>query len=146
VVTTDGVNFAAAWQHADRIDVNSIDSNDIAAILRTYGVEAARASIMNQVSAVFNAYGIGVDARHLSLISDYMTFQGGFKPMNRMGMEANTSPWLKMSFETCMHFLSSACEFGDIDTLKSPAARLVVGKPVGSGTGSFELLYPLASK
>jgi hypothetical protein len=41
-VTTDGVNFAAVWQHADKIDVNKIESNDIAAILRTYGVEAAR--------------------------------------------------------------------------------------------------------
>ena len=145
IVTTDGVNFAAAWQLGDRIDVNRIESNDIAAILRTYGVEAARASIMNQVSSVFDAYGIGVDARHLSLISDYMTFQGGFKPLNRMGMEANTSPWLKMTFETCMHFLSSAAEFGDVDKLKSPAARLVVGKPVGAGTGSFDLLYPLAA-
>jgi DNA-directed RNA polymerase I subunit RPA1 len=94
---------------------------------------------------VFNAYGIGVDSRHLSLIADYMTFQGGFRPLNRMGMEAHTSPWLKMTFETSMHFLTAAAEFGEVDHMTSPAARLVVGKPVASGTGCFDLMYPLVS-
>ena len=98
---------------------------------------------MSQISAVFNAYGIAVDARHLSLISDYMTFQGGYRPLNRLGMESNTSPWLKMTFETCLHFLSAACTASDIDKMTSPAARLVVGAPVLAGTGAFELLYPL---
>lgn len=51
--------------------------------------------------------------------------QGGFRPLNRLGMESNTSPWLKMTFETCLHFLSSAAQFGDIDRMTSPAARLV---------------------
>jgi DNA-directed RNA polymerase I subunit RPA1 len=72
--------------------------------------------------------------------------QGGFRPLNRLGMEANTSPWLKMTFETCMHFLSSACEHGDIDRMTSPAARLVVGAPIASGTGSFDLMCPLVPK
>ena len=111
MVTTEGVNFAAAWRLIQYLDINALGSNDIAAILRTYGVEAARHSIVSQVSAVFNAYGIAVDVRHLSLIADYMTFQGGFRPMNRLGMESNTSPWLKMTFETCMHFMSSAAEY-----------------------------------
>jgi DNA-directed RNA polymerase I subunit RPA1 len=114
MVTTEGVNFAAAWRLTQFLDINALGSNDIAAILRTYGVEAARHSIVSQVSAVFNAYGIAVDVRHLSLIADYMTFQGGFRPMNRLGMESNTSPWLKMTFETCLHFMSSAAEYAHV--------------------------------
>ena len=114
MVTTEGVNFAAAWRLTQFLDINALCSNDIAAILRTYGVEAARHSIVSQVSAVFNAYGIAVDVRHLSLIADYMTFQGGFRPMNRLGMESNTSPWLKMTFETCLHFMSSAAEYAHV--------------------------------
>ena len=30
------------------------------------------------------------------------------------------------------------------DDLKSPSARIVVGRVVGTGTGSFDLLQPLA--
>lgn len=65
--------------------------------------------------------------------------------MNRMGMESNVSPFQKMSFETTMHFLKSACISGDVDTLSSPSARLVVGKPVVGGTGSFDILQPLTA-
>jgi hypothetical protein len=36
------------------------------------GVEAARQSIVNEIGAVFNVYGISIDTRHLSLIADYM--------------------------------------------------------------------------
>ncbi len=38
-VQTDGVNFESVWAHDDIIDVNGITTNDIAAVLRTYGVE-----------------------------------------------------------------------------------------------------------
>lgn len=47
-------------------------SNDIYAILKTYGVEIARAAILREVRGVFGAYKIDVDNRHLELIADYM--------------------------------------------------------------------------
>ncbi len=61
-----------------------------------------------EIRDVFAAYGIHVDYRHLSLIADYMTFEGTYKPFNRIAMESNASPLQKMSFETTMHFLKSA--------------------------------------
>lgn len=76
-VQTDGVNFAGAWAHSDICNVHAITTNDIHAMLTTYGVEAARATIMREVQSVFSAYGIGVDPRHLSLIADFMTYQVG---------------------------------------------------------------------
>ena len=57
---------------------------------------------------MFAGYGIGVDYRHLSLISDYMTFEGVYKPFNRVGIASNSSPLQKMTFETTMHFLRNA--------------------------------------
>jgi DNA-directed RNA polymerase I subunit RPA1 len=96
------------WERSDIIDVNSIYSNDIAAILRTYGVEAARSAIIREIAGVFDVYGIGVDLRHLSLIADYMTFEGGYKPFNRMGIDSNTSPFLKMSYEMTCKFLTQS--------------------------------------
>ena len=92
---------------------------------------------------MFRVYGIDVDYRHLSLIADYMTFEGSYKPFNRTGMEANSSPFQKMSFETTMHFLKSATLNGDVDTLASPSARIVAGRVVQGGTGCFELFQSL---
>ena len=110
-IVTEGVNFNEVWKFAEHLDVNNIYSNDISAILNTYGVEAARACIINEISNVFGAYGIRVDRRHLSVIADYMTFNGGYKPLNRMGMEVKPSPLLKMSFETTMKFLADSALF-----------------------------------
>lgn len=69
-------------------------------MLQAYGVEACRSTIMREVRAVFGAYGIGVDPRHLSLIADFMTHLGGYRACNRLGIESSTSPFLKISFET----------------------------------------------
>ncbi|KAI8058444.1 hypothetical protein BDF22DRAFT_665808 [Syncephalis plumigaleata] len=141
-ISTEGLNFHGMWERSDIIDVNSIYSNDIAAILRTYGVEAARSAIIREIAGVFDVYGIGVDLRHLSLIADYMTFEGGYKPFNRMGIDSNTSPFLKMSYEMTCKFLTQSTLFADQDALTSPAARIVVGR----GTGAFELYQPLVAK
>ena len=122
-----------------------METNDIAAILRTYGVEAARKAIVKEISGVFAVYGIEVDTRHLSLIADYMTFEGGYKPFNRIGIESSVSPFAKMSFETTFHFLTDATLRGDMDALQSPSARLVMGKVVRGGTGAFEILQPLVT-
>lgn len=61
------------WSLADElVDLDKLASNDIYAILTTYGVEAARSAIIQEMSSVFGAYGIVVDYRHLTVIADYM--------------------------------------------------------------------------
>ena len=92
---------------------------------------------------MFSVYGIMVDYHHLSLIADYMTFEGSYKPFNRIGIESSCSPFQKMSFETTMHFLRSAAMYGDTDHVQSPSACLVTGQVIGGGTGTFELLQPV---
>jgi DNA-directed RNA polymerase I subunit RPA1 len=72
-----------------------------------------------------------------------MTFEGDYKPLSRVGIEANTSPLLKMSFETTMHFLTEASKAGHYDDLHSPSSRLVLGELVPGGTGSHDLRLPL---
>jgi len=142
-IQTDGVNFEVANQNADVLDIHAIQCNDIVAILNTYGVEAARSTIASEVNAVFAAYGITSDMRHLGLLADYMTFQGGYRPLNRIGIASNVSPFLKMSFETTATFLEHAATSGEIDDMRSPSACIVLGKPVSTGTGSFDVMQPL---
>ncbi|KAJ2401699.1 hypothetical protein GGI23_001219 [Coemansia sp. RSA 2559] len=126
------------------VDINRLYTNDIAAILRVYGVEAARQAIVREVYNVFDAYNIEIDNRHLGLVADYMTFEGGFKPFNRIGLSSSPSPFAKMSFESTCTFLQEAAVYGDFDDLRNPSARIVMGQPVQSGTGAFDVLTDLA--
>ena len=138
-ITTEGSNLEFAWG-LDGVDHDKLYTNDICKVLDTYGVEACRQSIIKEIQNVFNHYGISVDFRHLSLIADYMTHQGGYRPFNRGGIANHSSPILKMSFETSMNFLSAACHDIQVDSLKSAAAAIVVGKLVPVGTGVFDII------
>ena len=64
-----------------------------------------------------------------------LTLQGGYRACSRLGIDSNTSPFLKISFETATAFLTEATLRGAHDDLSSPAARLVLGRVVESGTG-----------
>lgn len=141
---TAGVNFEAFWNMEDDLDVRKVVSNDIHAMLNTYGVEAARATILNEVKAVFGSYGISVNIRHLTLIADYMTSAGGYRAMSRIGMaNTSTSPIGKMSFETATRFIVEAALHGEVERLESPSARVALGLPIKMGTGAFDVLHNL---
>lgn len=164
-------------RQADLIDTSKIGSNDIYAMLQTFGaqsdcqrlvlrvrapanthrhssdsisfspplagVEACRATLLNEVRSVFGAYGIAVDARHLSLIADFMTHEGAYRPCSRLGMENNPSPFQKISFETATKFLADATLRGTTDFMESPSSRLVLGRVVELGTGTTQMVYDI---
>jgi DNA-directed RNA polymerase I subunit RPA1 len=97
------------------------------AIKRKYGIEAARANIVKEIRTVFSMYGIEVNYRHLTLVSDFITFNGEYRPFNRIGMEESSSPFLKMSFETTMKYLINSCMTKDVDNMSTPSSALVLG-------------------
>lgn len=140
IIHTEGVNLRAMQMYSDFIDPHRITTNDIGSVLEVYGVEAARANIVGELSAVFGSHGIKVDNRHLNLIADYMTRNGDFTPFNRMGLRGNVSPFTKMSFETTLAFLKDAVLDGDWDDLTTPSSRLVMGRLGTVGTGGFDVL------
>ncbi|CAN8279787.1 unnamed protein product [Cochlearia groenlandica] len=136
-----GVDFAALWDFQDKLDVRYLYSNSIHDMLNTFGVEAARETIIREINHVFKSYGISVSIRHLNLIADYMTFSGGYRPMSRMGgIAESTSPFCRMTFETATKFIVQAATYGEVDRLESPSARICLGLPALSGTGCFDLL------
>lgn len=96
------------FKYDKSLNLNQLYSNDIYSISQTYGIEAANRVIIKEVRDVFKMYGITVDSRHLSLIADYMTFDGRFQPLSRKGMEEAASPLQQMSFESSLNFLKNA--------------------------------------
>ena len=145
-IQTDGINFQAAWGHEDVLDLFSATCNDVMHTFQVFGIEAARASLVTEVRAVFGAYGISVDARHLALIADFMTRSGGYRGCSRHGIATCTSPLLKMSFETSATFLKEAALKGNVDSLGSAASKIVLGQPVGLGTGTVAVLNVLKAE
>ncbi|NXJ62661.1 RPA1 polymerase, partial [Rostratula benghalensis] len=143
VLQTEGINLAELFRYSDILDVNRLYSNDIHAMAKNYGIESALRVIIKEIKDVFAVYGIVVDPRHLSLVADYMCFEGFYKPLNRIGIQSNSSPLQQMTFETSYKFLKEATMMGAHDELRSPSACLVVGKVVKGGTGLFDLKQPL---
>lgn len=142
-VVTSGVNIQAMWEYQHIVHPYHIYSNSVHEILNHYGVEAARAAIVSELQSVFAGHGISVDARHLTLIADYMTRNGEYQAFSRFGYGANPSPFLKMSFETTLAFLKNAVLAGDWDELTNPSARICVGGLGRVGTGGFDVFMPL---
>uniref|UniRef100_A0A672TKE3 DNA-directed RNA polymerase subunit n=1 Tax=Strigops habroptila TaxID=2489341 RepID=A0A672TKE3_STRHB len=143
VLHTEGINLAELFRYSDILDLNRLYSNDIHAMAKNYGIESALRAIIKEIKDVFAVYGIVVDPRHLSLVADYMCFEGFYKPLNRYGIQSNSSPLQQMTFETSYKFLKEATMMGAYDELRSPSACLVVGKVVKGGTGLFDLKQPL---
>lgn len=110
-------------------------------MMQKYGIEAGRANLVNEVKTVFGMYGIEVNPRHLSLIADFMTFNGNYRAFNRIGMEESSSPFLKMSFETTMKYLIGSCLTKDIDNMSTPSSALVLGQVPRVGTGIFDIIH-----
>ncbi|GFP86533.1 DNA-directed RNA polymerase i subunit rpa1 [Phtheirospermum japonicum] len=120
------IDFSSFWEMdgRDDLDLTRLYSNNIHAMLNTYGVEAARATLIREVSQVFDMYGVKIDYRHLSLIADYMTHTGGYRPMSRRTITDSVSPFLKMSYETASKFIVEAAANGLSDNLESPSSRI----------------------
>ncbi|XP_057783814.1 DNA-directed RNA polymerase I subunit 1 [Salvia miltiorrhiza] len=141
-----GVDFKSLWEMHEDLDLSRLYSNNVHAVLNTYGVEAARATLIREVKQVFDIYGVKIDYRHLSLIADYMTHTGGYRPMSRHGsISESLSPFLKMSFETASKFIVEAASLGLKDDLETPSSRICLGLPVKVGTGCFDLMQKLDS-
>lgn len=111
MIKTEGVSVPQVVEFERFLDLRRIYTNDMHAIARTYGIEAARAALIREIKNVFAVYGISVDGRHLSLIADHMTFTGTIKGMNRGAMDG-ISPLQAMTFETTTNFLKNSLLLG----------------------------------
>lgn len=138
-IKTEGINILQMFKYNNLLDLNKLYSNDVHAIANTYGIEAANKVIIKEIQNVFNVYGITVDPRHLTLIADYMTFNGIFEPMSKRGMESSTSPLQQMSFESSLIFLKEAVLNSKKDNIRSASSSLMIGQLCRSGTGAFSL-------
>merc|ERR1712078_642955 len=102
---------------------------------------AARATICSEVSYIMQAYGIAINARHLLLLSDVMTFKGEVLGITRFGVsKMRESVLMLASFEKTTDHLFDAAVHGRSDEIVGVSECIIMGIPVPLGTGMFKLL------
>ncbi|KAM0680023.1 hypothetical protein GINT2_001710 [Glugoides intestinalis] len=137
------VNVVDGVDILENIDFYNSYSNDIYAIYKTFGVEAARETIVKEIGNVFEVYGIKINIRHLYLVADYMTCDGIFKAFNRHTFTMDDCFVEKMSFESCFVNLKNSAIFNQSKSIETPSSCLLTGTALKNGTGSFDVLYDL---
>eukprot|EP00644_Phytophthora_capsici_P003800 jgi/Phyca11/108224/e_gw1.15.640.1 len=116
-------------------------SNHIIEVEKTLGIEAARELISSEVNYIMSAYGIGIDRRHLMLLSDIMTFKGEVLGITRFGIaKMKESVLMLASFEKTTDHLFDAAVHSRTDAIVGVSECIIMGIPIPLGTGIFKLM------
>lgn len=57
------------------IDGSKTKSNHVIEVQQTIGIEAARQCIINEIQYTMRNHGMSIDARHMMLLADLMTYR-----------------------------------------------------------------------
>jgi DNA-directed RNA polymerase subunit A" len=141
VVYTEGSNMEGVLDIAG-VDPMRTTTNSVFEIYKVFGVEAARAALIQEASKTLSEQGLGVDIRHLMLVSDVMTNEGDIRAIGRHGISGKKSSVLaRAAFEITAAHLLRAAVTGEVDELKGVAENIIVGQPITLGTGAVNLVY-----
>jgi DNA-directed RNA polymerase III subunit RPC1 len=117
-------------------------TNHVLEIEQVLGVEAARTQISAEIEHIMNAYGIGIDTRHLLLLADVMTFKGEILGITRFGVsKMRESVLMLASFEKTTDHLFDAAVHGRTDAIVGVSECIIMGMEVPVGTGLPSLFW-----
>jgi len=124
------------------IDPSRTTSNHVMEVEKVLGIEAARRTIMKEISVTMGSHGIAVDARHIQMLGDCMTYRGIVLGINRMGIaQMRTSALMLASFERTTDHIFDAAAHHKKDPVTGVSECIILGANVNLGTGLFKLLY-----
>jgi len=123
------------------IDFNSVYLNDIYKTYIIFGIEAARNLILKETDNLYNGSGNPLNIAHLALLADIKTNTGTITSIDRHGINRlDTDPLSRASFENTVEHLITAAAFNEIDHMRSVSSRIMVGRCINGGTGSFSIM------
>ena len=146
VIYSEGSNLEKVLQ-VDGVDPYRTTTNDIQAVGRVLGIEAARNMIIQEAYNTLSEQGLNVDLRHIMLVSDVMTADGTIRAIGRHGVSKEKESVLsRAAFEITVTHLLQAARRGETDKLGGVAENIIVGQPVNLGTGAVELVMKRGKK
>ncbi|XP_075250352.1 DNA-directed RNA polymerase III subunit RPC1-like [Convolutriloba macropyga] len=123
------------------VDFTRTKSNNTFEVARTLGIEAARSTIINEITYTMSSHGMSVDIRHVMLLADLMTYRGQICGMTRQGLSSfKDSVMMLASFERTSDHLFEAAYHGQTDCISGVSECIIMGIPMKVGTGLFQLL------
>tara|TARA_B100001094_G_scaffold333430_1_gene412103 strand:+ start:12774 stop:15365 length:2592 start_codon:yes stop_codon:yes gene_type:complete len=141
IIETDGSCLEEILGRTD-IDSTRTITNNSSEVLEVLGIEAARASLMNEIRQVIEYDGGYVNYRHFSMLVDTMTCKGQIMSITRHGInKTNTGPLMKCSFEETVDVLLDAAQFGELDKLQGVTETITMGKLSKIGTGNMKMIW-----
>jgi len=128
----------------DYIDVNRTFTNDINEIYRTLGIEAARQSIMNEITEVIEFDSTYINYHHLSILCDRMTNSEKIISIFRHGINNdNIGPIAKASFEETPEMFLKAARHAELDNMRGVSANVMCGQEGYFGTNAFSVVLDM---
>ena len=117
-------------------------TNHILEIEEVLGIEAARNSIIHEISYTMKSHGITVDPRHFNMLADVMTFKGKILGITRFGISKMKSSTLMLaSFEQTTDHLFNAAALNRKDEITGVSECIITGNTLPVGTGIFKLFH-----
>lgn len=139
IIQTVGTNLKKILK-MEEVDTTRTLTNDVYQVYEILGVEAARSLILREAKETLDEQGLDVDARHLMLLADTMTFDGEVKAVGRYGVSGKKGSVLaKANFEETKRHLINASFYGETDTLDGVIENILIGHIAPIGTGMVEL-------
>jgi DNA-directed RNA polymerase II subunit RPB1 len=140
VLDTIGTNLMELLS-LDNIDVTRTYTNDIQEIYRVLGIEAARQSILNEISEVIEFDSTYINFHHLSMLCDRMTCNDAMVSIFRHGINNdNIGPIAKASFEETPEMFLNAARHAELDTMRGVSANVMCGQEGYFGTSAFQVI------
>ncbi|KAL8643119.1 MAG: hypothetical protein Q9228_000244 [Teloschistes exilis] len=129
-MNTEGVNGAAT------------KTNSVMEMRQVLGIEAARKTIIDEISLVMG--DMDIDPRHMQLLADVMTYKGEVLGITRFGLAKMRDSVLQLaSFEKTPDHLFEAAWQMKRDRIEGVSECIIMGQSVGIGTGAFKMVRKL---
>jgi DNA-directed RNA polymerase II subunit RPB1 len=125
----------------DGVDAHRTYTNSLHQVVDVFGIEAARAALLRELTQVLAFDGSYVNHRHLALLVDVMTYRGSIAAVTRHGINrADTGALMRCSFEETVEILLEAASVGELDDCRGISENVMLGQLAPMGTGHFEVL------
>lgn len=117
-------------------------TNNVMEAREVLGIEAARSTIITEISEVMK--DMDIDPRHMQLLADVMTYKGEVLGITRFGLAKMRDSVLQLaSFEKTADHLFDAGGAGRTDLIEGVSECIIMGKTMGLGTGAMEVVRKL---
>jgi DNA-directed RNA polymerase III subunit RPC1 len=140
-VLVEGYGLKACMT-TEGVDGVKTRSNNVMEAKDVLGIEAARSTIIAEISSVMG--GMDIDPRHMQLLADVMTYKGDVLGITRFGLAKMRDSVLQLaSFEKTPDHLFNAAVGMKRDRIEGVSECIIMGQSMSIGTGAMKVVRRL---